>query len=311
MNDLDDATFACFAERFARIERQVPEPPPHNVRAAVGRRGLGLFSPTARVMGVALLLAAAFGLAVLGSRLSPQPSPSPAAVTIPPDSAPPAVVLDAYLRALQAGDCATASQLTIPLLFRLGNGDLCGVVTGVTSFSVSGDAHVVNPIEVGFLATITITGTTHGLPAGEITSYYILQQQSNGAWRIVDGFPQVSPSMLPTSPPLGVSCDPRPGVLGLTDGGSPIPAHLTCKAAIAAARAAVVGRLTDVPIVGTEFHFRRWCPPGFFCALTTDDDGYVVVHLYYGRPDLLVQVSADANGNVTVNYAGPFPSTVP
>ena len=310
MNDLDRTTFARFAERFAGIERHVPEPPLHKVGTAIGSRGFGRLSPLAGLVGVVILLVMAVGLAVFGSQVSPRPSPSPAAGTIPPDSAPPEVVLDAYLRALQTGDCDTASQLTMPLVLDKSFVDLCGV-TGVTSFSVSVRPVVVDPYTVRLPATLTITGTASGISAGEITGMYFLQQQPSGAWRIINDFLNVAPSMLPTFPPSGVSCDPRPGVLGLTDQGSPIPAHLTCQAAIAAARAAVIGRLTDIPIVGTEFHFRRWCPPGVFCALTTDDEGYVVVHMYLGQPDFLVQVSADATGSVTVGFAGPFPSTAP
>jgi len=200
MNDLDDTTFPRFAERFARIERHVPEPPPHEVQAAVGGRGLRLLAPAAGPVSVVILilLAAAVGLSVIGSQ--PSPLPSPAAVTIPPDSAPPAVVLDAYLRALQAGDCGTASQLTMPLVLGKNYVDPCGV-TGVTAFSVAGDPYVVSPVEVGFLVTLTITGTADGLPAGVITWFYTLQEQPSGAWRVVGGGTgKMSPSMLPTPP---------------------------------------------------------------------------------------------------------------
>lgn len=200
MNDLDDITFARFAMRFSEIERQVPEPPPHNVGAAVGRRGPGPLSGFAGLVGIVILLAAAVGLAVIGSQLSPQPSPSPSpAVTIPPDSAPPAVVLNAYLRALQAADCGTASQLTNPLVLSKGFVDLCGV-TGVTAFSLLGDSVVVDPETVRMTASLTITGTRTGILAGEITYTYFLQKQTSGAWRIVDGAPHVPPSMFPPLP---------------------------------------------------------------------------------------------------------------
>lgn len=200
MNDLDDTTFARFAERFARIERQVPEPPPHKVGTSIGSRGLGLLSPVAGLVGIVILLAAAVGLAVIGSQ--PSPLPSPAAVTIPPDSAPPAVVLDAYLRALQAGDCGTASHLTMPLVFGKTHVDLCGV-TSVTAVSVSGDPVVVSPDTVRLTATLTITGIPPWISAGKITWRYILQQQTSGAWRIIDVFESIPPSMLmlPSPPP--------------------------------------------------------------------------------------------------------------
>jgi hypothetical protein len=192
MNELDDATFARFATRFSRIEQQVPEPPPHNLSSAMGSRGLRPLSLFASLVGVVILLVAAVGLAVIRS---------PAAVTIPPDSAPPAVVLDAYLRALQAGDCDAASELTIPRLFGASMVDLCDV-TGVTAFSVLGDPVVVDPDTVRMRASLAITGTDHGLAAGEITFTYFLQQQPTGAWRIVDGAPHIPPSMIPLPTPL-------------------------------------------------------------------------------------------------------------
>ena len=201
MNDLDDTTFARFAERFARIERQVPEPPPHKVQTAVGSRRLGLLSPVAGLVGIAILLAAAVGLAVIGSRPSPIPSSSPAALTIPPDSAPPAIVLDAYLRALQAGDCGTASQLTMPLVLGKDYIDLCAV-TRVTAFAIPGDPVVVNFDTVRLTATIRITGVPPSISAGQITWFYSLQRQTSGAWRVIDGFGSIPPSMLtlPTPP---------------------------------------------------------------------------------------------------------------
>lgn len=127
-----------------------------------------------------------------------------------------------------------------------------------------------------------------------------------------------SPTPASTSPgptatpsvPFALVCDPTPASLGTTDAGSPIPVHLTCQAAIAATSIAVSAQISESAITGMAFHFRRWCPPGVFCAFSNDDDGYVVVHTI-GAADLLVQVSADASGHVRVEYAGPFPSTDP
>jgi hypothetical protein len=197
MNDLDDTTFARFAERFAWIEQQVPEPPPHAVRAS-GSRRLGLLSSKAGLVAVVILLAAGVGLAVIGSQLSPRPSPNPT-VTIPPDSAPPTVVLDAYLRALQAGDCRTVSQLTNPLVLNREYIDLCAV-TRVTDFSILGNPVVVDPETVRLSATITITGTAKGVLPGDITETFFVQQQPSGAWRIIQGYLAVPPSMLPPFP---------------------------------------------------------------------------------------------------------------
>ena len=44
---------------------------------------------------------------------------------VPPDSSPPDVVLNAYLAALERGDCATAHALATSA-FVVGNGELCG-----------------------------------------------------------------------------------------------------------------------------------------------------------------------------------------
>lgn len=195
MNDLDDTTFARFAERFARIERQVPEPPRRAFAPVMSRRsGPATVARRAVLLGVVIILAALFALVAIGSRPSPRP-------TIPPDSAPPAVVLDAYLRALQAGDCGTASRLTMPLVLDKGFIDLCGV-TRVTAFSVVGGSVVVDPYTVRLTANLTITGTANGgISAGEITGTYFLQQQPTGAWRIINGGLHVPPSMLASWPP--------------------------------------------------------------------------------------------------------------
>jgi hypothetical protein len=147
---------------------------------------------------VAILLAAAGGVALIGLR--PSPSPSPAAITIPPDSASPAVVLDAYLRALQAGDCRTVSQLTNPLVLNQEYVDLCAV-TRVTAFSIQGDPVVVDPDTVRLRATITITGTANGILPGEIAETFFVQRQPSGAWRIIEGYLGVPASMLPLPTP--------------------------------------------------------------------------------------------------------------
>lgn len=106
-------------------------------------------------------------------------------LTVPPDSAPPAVVLDAYLRALLAGDCAAGRALTSET-FRIGNGELCGQ-TEVTAFRVEGDPATPGP-EVVFATTLTTTGTSDGsVPAGDITWFYSLDRTRGSAWRIAGG----------------------------------------------------------------------------------------------------------------------------
>jgi hypothetical protein len=163
------------------------------------RRRIGSVRDAAGLLVVAvvvILLAAAGGLALIGSR----PSPRPATVTIPPNSALPAVVLDAYLRALQAGDCRTVSQLTNPLVLNQEYVDLCAV-TRVTAFSIQGDPVVVDPDTVRLRATITITGTANGILPGEIAETFFVQRQLSGAWRIIAGYVATPPSMLPLPTP--------------------------------------------------------------------------------------------------------------
>jgi hypothetical protein len=190
MDHLDDATFARFAGRFARIEQLIPDPPRRAFAPVVtGRSGPASIPRRAVLLGVVAVLAVLAALTALGSRPAPR-------LTIPPDAAPAPVVLDAYLRALQVGDCKTAHQLTMPLVLDKGFTDLCGV-TRVTGFTIVGESVVVDPYTVRLTATLAITGTANGdISPGAITATYFLQQQSTGAWRIINGGIHVPPSML-------------------------------------------------------------------------------------------------------------------
>ena len=132
MNDLDKTTFERFARRFASIERLVPNPPVPPAGTVATIRPYG--RPIAALVGVAILLVATLGLAVIGSQ--PSPSPTPAALAMPPDSAGPDVVLDAFLRAAVTGDCATSHALKATLLAEKSFFDLCGL-TDVTAFTVT------------------------------------------------------------------------------------------------------------------------------------------------------------------------------
>jgi hypothetical protein len=208
MNDLDRTTFDRFVRRFARIERLVPDPPSHDVAIGVGTRNRALVSPLAAVLGAAILVAGVVGLAVIGSQPSPLPSPRATVVAIPPDSAEPAVVLEAYLDASEAGDCATARQLTMPLVLNEDYVELCGV-TRVTAFSVVGVEAPVDPETTRLTARLTIRGPMPGTSTetivGDINGTYFLQRRSNGPWRIIEGYVNLPPSMLPTAPPPQVA----------------------------------------------------------------------------------------------------------
>lgn len=201
MNDLDETTFERFAKRFARIERLVPSPPSAGA-AALDAVRIGRRRPSRAVLAsVTLLLSTALVLTVIGSQTVPQPSPTAAVASMPPDSAPPAAVLEAYLVALEANDCAIANRLTMPLVLNSEFVDLCAV-TRVTAFVIEGEPAVVDFESVRIRARITITGTTSGLSAGEITGTYFLQRQASGAWRIIQGYlgiPSPTPTPRPTA----------------------------------------------------------------------------------------------------------------
>ena len=146
--------------------------------------------------------------AAAGLPPGPTPTPSPEAtpsprVTVPPDSVPPEVVLDAYLSALVAGDCDTAGQFVGSVVYNWGGDAFCGGITRVTGFRVLGEPGRLGFNMLAFSVALTTTGTTRGLPPGEVGSGVVLQQQSSGAWRVVQAYPggPLSPSMLPTSPP--------------------------------------------------------------------------------------------------------------
>jgi hypothetical protein len=115
--------------------------------------------------------------------------------------------------------------------------------------------------------------------------------------------PSPSPS---TAVAPEVVCDrSAPTSAGTDQFGSPIPVRLTCENAVAAAEA-VVG--PDPAIAYIEFDFGRWCPSGYFCALSTMNDGHVIFHVKGLRPDILVQVRADEAGKVTAASPQPMPS---
>jgi hypothetical protein len=111
------------------------------------------------------------------------------------------------------------------------------------------------------------------------------------------------PSPSTAGAPL-VMCEPE-----ATDAsGSPIPHALTCENAVAAAEA-IVGPVPGIAYI--EFRYGRWCPPGRYCAITTDTDGHVIFHVHGLRPDILVQVHVDDAGQVVAESPLPLPSPLP
>jgi hypothetical protein len=104
-------------------------------------------------------------------------------VVLPPDSASPATVLDAYLTALTGNDCQTARALGTS---SFGNGELCGAVH-VSTYSVDPTPAMPTDGEVIFATTLTTSGDGASIAAGDVTWFYDLVRQSNGAWRIIGG----------------------------------------------------------------------------------------------------------------------------
>jgi hypothetical protein len=210
MNEFDDTTFARFARRFAHIEQLVPEPPtrvfPPMTRV---QPNLARLLRPAILLGAVLLLGGAFVFAAGGLQPGPTPTPSPTVapsprVTIPPDSAPREVVLDAYLSALVAGDCDTAGQFVGSPVYDWGGDAFCGGVTHVVGFRILGDSTWLAMNQVMVETALTTTGFTTGmqLPAGDYSFFFDLQQQSSGAWRVVQAHPgaPLFPFALPTFP---------------------------------------------------------------------------------------------------------------
>jgi hypothetical protein len=105
---------------------------------------------------------------------------------LPPDTAPPDVVLNAYLTALRESDCETAHALATSTFVK-GNGELCGDLH-VAAFTVDGPPATPPDGEVIFATTLTTSGSGDGsVPAGEVTWFYSLVQQPGGAWRLTGG----------------------------------------------------------------------------------------------------------------------------
>ena len=57
----------------------------------------------------------------------------------------------------------------------------------------------------------------------------------------------------------------------------------------------------DPAIAYIEFDYFRWCPPGYFCVMSTWNDGHVIFHMNGLRPDINLDVAADASGRVTAS----------
>lgn len=123
---------------------------------------------------VAMGLAAAFGLGAC----TDVPKALPAA------GATPRQVLDAYLLALQAGDCATTHAYAVDRF--LTNGELCGHVD-VLSYRSDSYRSDASPDQVVLAATLTIKNGDQSLQDGDHLWFYTLRRQPTGAWRLSAG----------------------------------------------------------------------------------------------------------------------------
>ena len=105
--------------------------------------------------------------------------------SLPSDSAPPEVVLEAYLHAFKAGDCATARALGTAT-FVVGNGELCGALD-LISYTISKPPATPNDHEVVFGTLETTHGGDGSVPEDPHIWFYDVQRQPNGPWRITGG----------------------------------------------------------------------------------------------------------------------------
>lgn len=103
----------------------------------------------------------------------------------PPAGASASVVLDTYLRALVAGDCATAHAAAAST-FSADQGDLCGDVD-VSAFSVREGPATPGPDEVIYATVLTTNGSSDGTIARGKTDWFYQLERQGGEWRVASG----------------------------------------------------------------------------------------------------------------------------
>lgn len=103
-----------------------------------------------------------------------------------PASASARTVLDGYLTALVAGDCAAAASFAAPS-FTHSNGELCGS-THVTSATVdSGMSDGITSDGGRFAAHLRYNHADDSMQPGGTLWFYNLQQGPTGRWQLVSG----------------------------------------------------------------------------------------------------------------------------
>lgn len=133
--------------------------------------------------------------------------------------------------------------------------------------------------------------------------------------------PSVTPSPAAPRPSPVVAvlpepvCDTPPQITTTDASGNEVVVEVTlaCEKAVQAAVAVLPAE--HLPILGIEFHYGNYCPPGWECPVSEDyaQRGFVVF-LTASRgiqPSIWVQVRADDGGSVQViDGPEPFPPAV-
>jgi hypothetical protein len=132
------------------------------------------------VMTTAQMVVCGAVLALTGCAAGSRDSASP-----PPPGATPSAVLATYLRALVAGDCATAHAAGTSS-FAADPAELCGEVR-ISAFSVREDPAAPGPNEVVHMTTLTTNGSSDGTIARGETAWFYRLEREGGEWRLVSG----------------------------------------------------------------------------------------------------------------------------
>ena len=103
--------------------------------------------------------------------------------SVPPEDAPPLAVLNAYLGAWRAGDCATSQVLETPS-YAASQAGKCGQVE-VTTYQIDPNPATPTADWAEFSATVTQKGGDETLD-GTHTLFFGLLRQPTGAWRVSD-----------------------------------------------------------------------------------------------------------------------------
>lgn len=267
------------------------------------------------LLGATVLLGLALALAAIGSRPSPTVTLPPASLaptaapTMPPDSADATTVLTVYLGALQAGNCDLAGQLVGTYSSHTWNDALCGGVTRVTGFRITGDRGLpqVGSNEVLIQAILTTTGTSAGLPPGETTFTFGLQPVGTALWRLVDWYPgaPLDPSWQPfptsTSTATPPTSNPYAGLPSNACGGF----HLkVVNARTSAVTVTVNGDHSFAVGPGETVAVAEWLPPPYGLNLAVPWD-VVITDAQSGEQLFSTNMPGPVDQKVTLSDTAP------